>query len=91
VWVRFLEDWDWRQPAFTIAYKAGMTQNVTAECATLAVAAGKAVRLKKTKKDEAPWQESEAGQGGSIDESSSSEEAPKSMNMGMSPLETGRT
>lgn len=57
-WVKFTADFDYRKPAFTIAYKAGMTQNVTAECATLAVAAGRAVRLKKTKKDEAPWQES---------------------------------
>lgn len=57
-WVRFTADYNYRKPAFTIAYKAGMTQNVTAECATLAIAKGKAIRLRKTHKDEEPqeWQ-----------------------------------
>lgn len=54
VWVRFTADHDHREPGFTIAYKAGMTQNVTAKCATLAIAAGRAVRLRKTSKDEEP-------------------------------------
>lgn len=44
-WISFTADYDWKPtPAVTIAYKAGMTQFVTRACATLAVAAGKAVR-----------------------------------------------
>lgn len=69
MWVRFTADWSYRKPAFTIAYKAGMAQNVTRECATLAIAAGKAVRLNKTRKDEVPWpadQESATAPGNSI-------------------------
>lgn len=55
VWIRFLADYDFRAtPGSTIAYKAGMVQNVTAKCATLAVAAGKAVRLRKASKDSPP-------------------------------------
>ncbi len=52
-WVRFTSDYDFR-PTYgvTIAYKGGMTQNVTSACATLAVAAGKAVRLRKTNRNE---------------------------------------
>ena len=59
MWVRFSSDYNYRKPAWTIAYKAGMVENVTAECATLAIAAGKAVRLRKLHKDEEPqeWQE----------------------------------
>lgn len=64
-WVRFTDDYNYRKPAFTIAYKAGMVENVTAECATLAIAAGRAVRMRKTHKDEEPWP-SEAGQAPSI-------------------------
>lgn len=47
VWVAFKEDFPWRQPAFTIDYKAGMTLNVTRACADDALAAGKAVRVKR--------------------------------------------
>lgn len=54
MWVRFTGDFDYRKPSFTVAYKAGMTQSVTAECADRAVAAGKAVRLTKPNKDAAP-------------------------------------
>jgi hypothetical protein len=58
-WIRFTAPFDFKAtPAVTIAYKPGVYQ-VTSACATLAVAAGKAVRLKKTRKDEEPWQESE--------------------------------
>lgn len=47
-WVRFTADYDWKPtPATTVAYKAGMTQFVTRACATLAVAASKAVRVNK--------------------------------------------
>jgi hypothetical protein len=48
MWVRFTSDYDFspaaRNGRVTVAYKAGMVQNVTRECATLAVAAEKAVR-----------------------------------------------
>jgi hypothetical protein len=46
VWVRFTDDFSWRQPAFSIDYKAGMEQNVTRACADEALAAGKAVPAK---------------------------------------------
>ncbi|MCJ8051670.1 hypothetical protein GB928_004225 [Shinella curvata] len=46
-WIRFTKDHNWVQPAFTIAYKAGMHLNVTRACADEAVAAGKAVRAKR--------------------------------------------
>lgn len=46
-WVRFTKDYDWVQPAFTIAYKAGMHLNVTRACADEAIAAGKATPMKK--------------------------------------------
>lgn len=42
MWVRFKADYNWRQPGFTIAYKAGMTRNVTRSCAEAAMKAGKA-------------------------------------------------
>ncbi|MCR6498417.1 hypothetical protein MUO32_05165 [Shinella sp. CPCC 101442] len=45
--MKFTADYYWVQPAFTIAYKAGMHLNVTRTCADEAVAAGKAVRTKK--------------------------------------------
>lgn len=53
-WVKFTDRFDYR-PSYgvVIAYKPG-TYNVPRACATLAVAAGKAVRLKKTNKDEDP-------------------------------------
>ena len=54
VWVRFLENYNYRKPAFTIAYKAGMVLNVPSEAATLAIAAGRAVRMRKARKDEEP-------------------------------------
>ena len=76
VWIKLLADFDYRAtPAVTIAYRAGHTYNVPSAAATLAVAAGKAVRLKKTKKDEEPWQESETGRANYDPASPSSEEA----------------
>lgn len=58
-WVRFTADYDW-SPRYgvTIAYKEGMTLNVPSACATLAIAAGKAVRLRKAHKDVEPVAES---------------------------------
>lgn len=41
--VLFLEDFDWRQPGFTIAYKAGTSKNVRRLCGEEAVAKGVAV------------------------------------------------
>lgn len=54
-WVRFTADHDW-SPRYgvTIAYKEGMTLNVPRACATLAIAAGKAVRLRKVSRDSEP-------------------------------------
>lgn len=54
-WVKFTADIDW-SPRYgvTIAYKAGMTQNVPSAAATLVIAAGKAVRMKKVSKDSEP-------------------------------------
>ncbi|NGN44982.1 hypothetical protein G6N74_28400 [Mesorhizobium sp. CGMCC 1.15528] len=54
MWVRFLADYDFRLPGSTIAYKSGMTLNVTRAAAEAAVAAGKAVRLKTPRKGEKP-------------------------------------
>lgn len=41
--VRFLSDFDWRQPGFTIAYKAGTSKNVRRVCGEEAIAKGAAV------------------------------------------------
>ncbi|RUM99032.1 hypothetical protein EET67_05175 [Pseudaminobacter arsenicus] len=62
-WVRFESDMDWSpRHGVTVAYKAGMTQNVTARCATLAVAAGKAVRMRKTSRDSPPEELTDAAE-----------------------------
>jgi hypothetical protein len=53
MWVRFSQPWDYRQPGFTIAYPVG-DFNVTRDCAEKATAAGVAVQLRKTNKDEEP-------------------------------------
>lgn len=51
VWVKFTLDFDFspaaRKGLVTIAYKAGVTENVTRECADKAVAAGRAKRTTK--------------------------------------------
>jgi hypothetical protein len=48
MWLSFTADYDFSPEAkagrVTLAYKAGMTANVTRECADKAIAAGKAVR-----------------------------------------------
>jgi hypothetical protein len=53
-WVRFTEDFDFspaaRKGHVTIAYKAGMVQNVTRECANKAAARKKAVATKAPRK-----------------------------------------
>lgn len=61
MWVRFTSDYDFSPAALkgrvTIAYKAGMVENVTAACATLAVAAEKAVRTTSPRAKEADYAE----------------------------------
>ena len=52
-WVRFTSDFDFSPAAlggrYTKAYKAGTVDNVTRECADLALAAKKAVRTVRPK------------------------------------------
>lgn len=51
MWVRFTADFDWKpRPQVTQAYFAGQERNVTRDCAEKAVAAEKAVRIKRTAK-----------------------------------------
>lgn len=51
MWVRFTADFDFKpKPQVTIAYRTGDEKNVTRDCADKAVAAGKAVRLKRKAK-----------------------------------------
>jgi hypothetical protein len=51
-WIRVTEKWSWKpNVGTTIVYKPG-DYNVPRACATLAVAAGKAVRLAKGRKDD---------------------------------------
>lgn len=54
MWVRVTGDFDWRQPGFTVAYRAGWTGNVPSAAGEAAITAGRAVRLRKTSKDEEP-------------------------------------
>lgn len=51
VWLAFKQDFSWRQPAFTIDYKSGMTLNVTRGCADEALAKGVAVKAAAPKKE----------------------------------------
>jgi hypothetical protein len=52
MWVRFTADFDFKpKPQVTLAFLAGEERNVTRDCAEKAVAAGKAVRVKKAKSD----------------------------------------
>lgn len=53
-WVHFTSNFNYRKPDFTIAYKAGMKLNVKADCADMAIARGKAVKLKTPKRGEEP-------------------------------------
>lgn len=51
-WVSFDRDFDWRpKQGVTIAYKAGMHLLVTTPCAEAAIAAGKARREPKRRKN----------------------------------------
>ncbi|MEQ1956010.1 hypothetical protein [Mesorhizobium sp. CN2-181] len=54
-WVRFTTDFDFKpKRAVTLAYRRGDECNVTTPCAAKAVAAGKAVRLRKVSKATKP-------------------------------------
>ena len=54
-WARFSEDFDWKpKAAVTIAYRAGGTYQVTTACVDAAVAAGKAVRMRKSSRNAEP-------------------------------------
>lgn len=53
-WVKFTADHDHREPGFTVAYKDGWTGNIPTAHVDAAVAAGKAVRLRKVSKDAEP-------------------------------------
>lgn len=57
MWLRFTSDYDFSPDArggrVTIAYKAGMTRNVTRECADRAIVAGKCVRTTSPRTKEA--------------------------------------
>lgn len=53
-WIRVTDKWEWRPNySTTIVYKPGI-YNVPRACATLAVAAEKAVRMRKVSKDGEP-------------------------------------
>lgn len=54
-WMKMLADFGYRpKPGITIAYKEGQTYSAPRAAVTLAVAAGKAVRMTKARKDEEP-------------------------------------
>jgi len=53
MWMRFVDNFNWVQPGFAVAYKAGMIQNVTRACADEAQAAGKAVKAPKPTREAA--------------------------------------
>ncbi|RVG06581.1 hypothetical protein CN234_21460 [Sinorhizobium meliloti] len=50
-WVRFSANFNWVQPGFTIAYKAGMALNVTRACADEAISKGVAVKIAAPRKE----------------------------------------
>ncbi|MFN3549620.1 MAG: hypothetical protein ACK4U0_19205 [Mesorhizobium sp.] len=53
-WVRFTAPFDWKPvPQVTIAYQPGQQRNVPTPCATAAVKAGVAVRIKRERKQDA--------------------------------------
>lgn len=57
-WVRFSANFNWVQPGFTIAYKAGMALNVTRACADEAINKGVAVKIAAPRKEITDGQES---------------------------------
>lgn len=66
MWVRFVSSFDFSPVAHggrvTVAYKAGTVENVTRECADLALAAGKAEKTKSPReKEPVDGEETEAG------------------------------
>lgn len=57
MWVRFTDNFNWVQPGFTIAYKAGMTLNVTRACADEVISKGAAVKVAAPRKENTDGQE----------------------------------
>jgi len=60
MWVRFTERFAWRPNHGTTIVYPPKVYNVTRECAAAAMAAGKAVRARKVRKDEEPVDGDEA-------------------------------
>jgi len=56
-WVRFDQSFNWVQPGFTVAYKAGMALNVTRACADEAISKGAAVKVAAPRKENTDGQE----------------------------------
>lgn len=56
-WVEFKRDFYWVQSGFTIAYKAGMTLNVTRSCADEVISKGAAVKVAAPRKENTDGQE----------------------------------
>lgn len=77
-WVRFTHDYNFAAtPAVTIAYKTGMVMNVPSPAAVQAIAAGKAVRMRKENKDSEPVEVSES----EIDECRTAPQEPAASNI----------
>lgn len=55
MWIRFTAPFTWKPKRnVTLAYRVGDTVNVVRDCAEAALAAGAAVKLRKTSKDSEP-------------------------------------
>lgn len=55
MWIKFTDAFSWKpKRSVTMAWKAGDTFNATRECAEAAIAAGKAVEMKKTTRTSEP-------------------------------------
>jgi predicted nucleotide-binding protein (sugar kinase/HSP70/actin superfamily) len=63
MWVRFIANFDYRpSKVTTIAYKAEMVLNVPRSAGEAAIAAGKAVEMRKTHRDAEPEEVSNGGE-----------------------------
>jgi len=60
-WVEFSANFNWVQPGFTIAYKAGMALNVTRACADEAISKGVAAKIAAPRKEITNGQETKSG------------------------------
>ncbi|WP_157813715.1 hypothetical protein [Sinorhizobium meliloti] len=61
-WVRFDKKFHWVQPGFTIAYRAGMSLNVTRACADEAISKGVAVTIAAPRKENTDGKEAKRRQ-----------------------------